>query len=206
MLHFTPRICRKRIIPLLLWIHCILPKAHSFTPHFHWQRLVEFRAFAENAKFDSAFSTKMFQTIHKRTFTKTALNLTPHFRQQRSAMLRAFSRNGEWSKTSNIWAKLKNFRKCWLYCVLYLLVTERCKKTFKNRLWKSRACVPLRCEIPYSIPSACRSIGSGWPRRRAGQSGGRGRPAPPRYHHHRRLHHVPCRRRHLILLLLLLLS
>jgi hypothetical protein len=35
------------------------------------------------------------------------------------------------------------FRKCWLYCVLHLFVTERCKKKFKNRQWKSRACVPL---------------------------------------------------------------
>ncbi len=37
----------------------------------------------------------------------------------------------------------EDFRKCWLYCVLYLLVDERFKNKFKNRLWKSRACVPL---------------------------------------------------------------
>ncbi len=37
---FTPRIRRKRIIPLLLWIRCKLPKAHSFTPHFRQQQLV----------------------------------------------------------------------------------------------------------------------------------------------------------------------
>jgi hypothetical protein len=30
---------------------------------------------------------------------------------------------------------------------LHLLVTERCKKKFKNRLWKSRACVPLRSKL-----------------------------------------------------------
>ncbi len=30
MLRFTPRIRRKRIVSLLLWIRCTLPKAHSF--------------------------------------------------------------------------------------------------------------------------------------------------------------------------------
>ncbi len=38
------------------------------------------------------------------------------------------------------------FRKYWLYRVLYLLVTERRKEKSKNRLWKSRACVPLTAE------------------------------------------------------------
>ncbi len=73
----------------------MLPKAHSFTPHFRRQRLVLLRAFAENAKFDSAFSPKTLKTIRKRTVAKTALNLTPRFRRQRSAMLRAFGENGE---------------------------------------------------------------------------------------------------------------
>ncbi len=28
----------------------------------------------------------------------------------------------------------EDFRKCWLYCVLYLFVIERCNKKFKNNL------------------------------------------------------------------------
>ncbi len=110
----------KRIISLLLWIRCILPKAHSFTPHFRRQRLVELRAFAKNAKFDSAFSLKMLKTIRKRTVAKTALNLTPRFRRQSSAMLRAFGENGEWLKTLNIWANLKNIFEnvgCTAFCI-----------------------------------------------------------------------------------------
>jgi hypothetical protein len=36
------------------------------------------------------------------------------------------------------------FQKCWLYCVLYPLVTERCKKRFKNKI----SCM---CTFKYSI-------------------------------------------------------
>ncbi len=43
------------------------------------------------------------------------------------------------------------FQKCWLDCVSYLLVTEICKKKFKNRLWKSRACVPLTPENHWKL-------------------------------------------------------
>ncbi len=74
-LRFTLCICQKRRIPRLLWIRCILPKAHSFTPHFHRQRLVYLRAIAKNAKFYSAFSPKTLKTTRKRTVTKTALKL-----------------------------------------------------------------------------------------------------------------------------------
>jgi hypothetical protein len=73
----------------------MLPKAHSFTPHFCRQRLVYLRAFAKNAMFDSALSPKTLKTIQKRTVAKTALNLTPRFWRQCSAMLCAFGENGE---------------------------------------------------------------------------------------------------------------
>jgi hypothetical protein len=126
-------------------------KAHSFTQHFCQQRWVLLRAFAVNAKFDSAFSPKMLKRIQKRTATKTALNLTfftttlSHFScfRRKRRVIENFEYLGEFEEY---------FRKCWLYCVLNLLVTERCKKKFKNRLWKSHACVPLKCDKYYHPP------------------------------------------------------
>jgi hypothetical protein len=40
--------------------------------------------------------------------------------------------------------EFEDLPKCWLYCVLYLLLVERFKQKFKNRLGKSHACVLLR--------------------------------------------------------------
>ncbi len=58
-------------------------------------------------------------------------------------MLRAFGENKEWKKISNIWANLRIFEKCWLYCVWHLKMIEWWKQMVKNRLKKSRECVPL---------------------------------------------------------------
>ncbi len=140
---FTPLLRRNRVIPLLLWICFILPKEHSLTPHFLQQLLVYLRAFAENAKFDSPFSPKTLKMIRKRSyednakfhsaFSPTTLCYASRFRRNRG-VIENFEYLGEFQE---------DFRKCWWYCVLYLLVFERCKNKFKNRLWKSRACVPL---------------------------------------------------------------
>ncbi len=59
-------------------------------------------------------------------------------------MLRAFGVSGSDKNFEYLGEFEEDFRKCWLYCVLYLLVIERCKNKLKNRPWKSRACVPLR--------------------------------------------------------------
>ncbi len=122
-----------------------LPTTISLTPRFHRKREVWLRVFAENAQNDP-----------KTHSCEDSAKFIQRFRRQHSAMLRAFGENGEWSKTSNIWANFKNiFRKCWLYCVLYLLVTERFKKKFKNTLLKSRACVPLRdCLTRLNLPES----------------------------------------------------
>ncbi len=144
MLRFTWRIRRKRIILLLLWISCILPKAHIFTPCFRQQQLVNSALLLKTQSLNLLFHQKTLKTIWKHTVAKATLNLTPHFQHQRSVILRAFGEKGEWSKTSNIWANLKKIFKDQSFTFfLHLLVIERCKKRFKNRLWKSRACIPL---------------------------------------------------------------
>ncbi len=81
-------------------------------------------SYEDSTKFNSAFLA-------------TALSHPSRFRQERG-VIENFEYLGEFKDY---------FRKCWLYCVLYLLVTERCKKRFKNRLWKSRACVPLKVHM-----------------------------------------------------------
>ncbi len=127
-----------------------LPTKISLTLRFRQKREVWLRFFAENTQND----------LRKRTVTKTALSLTSRFRRQRSAMIYAFGENGELSKTLNICVNFKNFFKnVGRTAFLHLLVSERCKKKFKNRLWKSRTCVPLSdckpnsrvCKTPRSI-------------------------------------------------------
>ncbi len=83
----------KCIIPLLLWIRCILPKAHrllrispttiNLTQNIRWKGEVWL-----------PFLPKTLKTIWKRTVTKTTLNLTPRFWRQRSAILRTFGETG----------------------------------------------------------------------------------------------------------------
>jgi hypothetical protein len=77
-------------------------------------------SYEDSAKFNSAFSA-------------TTLSDASRFRWKRE-VIKNFEYLGKFKAY---------FWKYWLYCVLYLLVTERCKKKFKNRLWKSRACVSL---------------------------------------------------------------
>jgi hypothetical protein len=65
---------------------------------FRQQRLVYLRAFAKNAKFNFAFSSKTLKTIQKRTVTKTALSLTSRFRQQRTAFFELSPKTGCYQK------------------------------------------------------------------------------------------------------------
>jgi hypothetical protein len=82
--------------------------------------------------------------IRNRTVTKTALNLTPLFSATTLSHASHFRQKWRVNENLEYLGEVEEyFRKCWLYCVLYILVTERCKKRFKNRLYKSCACVPL---------------------------------------------------------------
>jgi hypothetical protein len=139
---FTPLIRQNRIILLLLWICFMLPKAHSLTPRFRQQRLVtpRFRRkrevwlpfFAENAQNDPKTHSYEDNAKFHSAFSPTALSYASRFQRNRGVI-----ENFEYL------CEFEDFRKCWFYCVLYLLVFERCKNKCKNRLWKSRACVPL---------------------------------------------------------------
>jgi hypothetical protein len=100
--------------------------------------------FAENAQNDS--KTHSFEDNAKfhSTFSPTTLSHASRF-QRNQEVIENFEYLDEFEK---------DFRKCWLYCVLYLLVNERFKNMFKNRLWKSRACVPLRSILRGSVEPA----------------------------------------------------
>ncbi len=63
-------------------------------------------SYEDSAKFNSAFLV-------------TTLSHASHFRQKQG-VIENFEYLGEFEEF---------FRKCWLSCVLYLLVTERCKKS-----------------------------------------------------------------------------
>ncbi len=79
MLRFT-RISWNRVIPLILLIHCILPKAHSFILHFHQKRLIYVtRRFHQKAKFCSAFLLETHDIFRKCAVYKTTLIFTSRF-------------------------------------------------------------------------------------------------------------------------------
>ncbi len=144
-LRFTPHIRRKCIIPLLHWIRCILPKAPAFspttislTPRFRWKHEVLLRFFAEIAQNDPKTHSYEDSAKSNYEFSETTLSHALRVRRKRG-VIENFEYMGEFEEY---------FWNCWQYCVLCLLVTERCKKKFKNRLRKSRACVPLStCSI-----------------------------------------------------------
>ncbi len=109
------------------------PTMISLTPRFCRKREVWLCFFAENAQNYPKTHSYEDSAKFNSPFSATMLSHASRF----------------WRK----WGVIKNFEyldefeeyvwKCWVYFVLYLLVTERCKKKFKNRLWKSRTCVPL---------------------------------------------------------------
>ncbi len=105
----------------------------SLTPRFCWKREVWLRFFAESAQNDPKTHSSEDNAIFNAVFLATTLSHASHFQRKRG-VIENFRYLGEF---------VEYFQKCWPCCVLYLLVTERCKKKFKNRRWKSRACVPL---------------------------------------------------------------
>ncbi len=110
------------------------PATISLTPRFRWKRKVLLSFFPENAQNDHKTHSYEDSAKFNSTFSVTTLSYALRFRQKRG-VIKNFEHLGEFEDY---------FWKCWPYCVLYLLVIERCKKKFKNRLRKSRACVPLR--------------------------------------------------------------
>ncbi len=106
----------------------------SLTPRFCRKREVWLRFFAENTQNDPKMHSYEDCAKFTSAFSATTLSHASCFRQKQR-VIKNFEYLGEFEEY---------FWKCWLYCDLYLLVTERCKKKFKNRVWKSRACVPLR--------------------------------------------------------------
>jgi hypothetical protein len=110
------------------------PTAISLTPRFRRNCEVWLHFFAENAQNDPKMHSYEDSAKFNSTFSATMLSHASHFSQKRW-VIENFEYLCEFKEY---------FWKCWLDCVLYPLVTERCTKKFKNRLWKSRACVPLR--------------------------------------------------------------
>ncbi len=110
------------------------PTTISLTPHFCHKRKVWLPFFAENAQNDPKTHSYEDNAKFHSAFSPTMLSYASRFRRN-WGVIENLKYLGEFEE---------DFQKCWLCYILYLLVFERCKNKFKNRLWKSRACVPLR--------------------------------------------------------------
>jgi hypothetical protein len=109
------------------------PTTISLSLWFCRKRKVCLRFFADNAQNDPKMHSYEDSDKFNFAFSATTLSIASRFRQKR--VIKNFEYLGEFEAY---------FRKWWTYFVLYLLLTERCKTKFKNRLWKSHSCVPLR--------------------------------------------------------------
>jgi hypothetical protein len=109
-----------------------LPTTISLTPRFRRKHEVWLPFFAENAQNDPKTHNYKDNDKFHSVFLPTMLSYALRFRWNREV-----TENVEYR------GEFEDFQKCKLYCVLYLLVIERCKNKLENRLLKSRACVPL---------------------------------------------------------------
>jgi hypothetical protein len=109
------------------------PTTISLTPRFRQKREVWLPFFAEYALNDPKTHSYEDNAKFHSVFSPTTLSYASPF-QRNQGVIENFEYLGEFEE---------DFRKCWLYCVLYLSVIERCKSKFKNRLWKSRSWVSL---------------------------------------------------------------
>jgi hypothetical protein len=94
------------------------PTTISLTLRFWRKREVWLCFFAENAQIDPKTHSYEDNAKFNAVFSATTLSHASRFRRKRQ-VIENFEYLGEFEEY---------FRKCWLYCVLYLLVTERCKK------------------------------------------------------------------------------
>ncbi len=128
----TPRICRKRIIPLLLWIRCKLPKAHTYfafspstislTPRFRRKHEVWLRFFAENAQNDP--KTHNYEDNAQPCFSLSA----------------KMGSDQKFRISGRIWRTFSNM----LAVLRFVSISDwKMQKKFKNSLWKSLACEAL---------------------------------------------------------------
>ncbi len=141
--HSTYCICRKHLIPLFLWIHCILPKAHSFslhlpttislTQHFLWKNEVWLHFFTKN--FQNYPKTHSYEDNAKfySTFLAAKLSYATRFWQKAGSDRKFWISGRIWRWFSKMLAVM---------CFVSISDSTKQKKV-KNRLWKSRACVPL---------------------------------------------------------------
>ncbi len=92
------------------------PTTISLTPRFLRKRKVWLPFFAENAQNDPKTHNYEDNAKFHSAFSLTTLSYASRFRRNQGVI------------------EFEDFRKCWLYCVLYLLIFDRWKNKFKNRL------------------------------------------------------------------------
>jgi hypothetical protein len=125
---------------LFLWIHCILPKAHSFYSSFspttnsftrrcRRKRKALRRILAKNAQNNQ--KTWNYKDYIRWDSLRIFGNSTYSNYAMRFCWIRRMIENFEYLREFE-----KDFRKCWIYSIWYLLMIDWCKK--------SRLCVPLR--------------------------------------------------------------
>jgi hypothetical protein len=113
----------------------------SLTPCFRQKCEVWLHFFAKNAQNDLKTHSCKDSAKFNSAFSATTLSHASRF-QRKWRVIKNFEYLGEFEEY---------FRKCWLYCILYLLWLKDAKN-FKNKIWKSCACVPLSSlSIYYSI-------------------------------------------------------
>jgi hypothetical protein len=98
------------------------PTMISLTPRFCQKREVWLPFFAENAQ--NVPKTHSYEDNAKfhSAFSSTTLSYASRFRRNRG-VIENFEYLDEFEE---------DFRECWLYCVLYLLLIERCKNKFQT--------------------------------------------------------------------------
>ncbi len=93
----------------------------SLTPRFRRKREVWLRFFAENAESDPKTHSYKDSAKFNSAFSATTLSHAWRFRRKRG-VIGNFEYLGEFEDY---------FWKCWQYCILYLLVIQRCQKKLK---------------------------------------------------------------------------
>jgi hypothetical protein len=124
---FTPHICRKHIIPPSLNTLYAAESAQFDSAAYNGKFNIAL-FFAENAKFDYAFLLKTLKMISKMHSYEDNAKFHSAFLVITLSYATLLWRKWEVIKNYEHLGKFEDFRKRWLYCVLYLLVFERCKK------------------------------------------------------------------------------
>ncbi len=114
----------------------------SLTPRFHRKGKVWLHFIAENAQNDPKTHSYEDNAKFNASFSAPMLSHALRFRRKRR-VIKNFEYLGEFEEY---------FRKWWVYCVLYLLVTERCKKSLKTDMKISCMCTfKHHCKCNYGL-------------------------------------------------------